>query len=260
MPEPSLDGSFEKCKRALEHLETFKAETRAWLQVQPYRIVGKFERETNEYVFHVGLPAAPVRFGVVAGEIIHSLRSALEHLVGQLVLANKQPLRTGPNGNGFPVLKEPPSEGFDKRTKGKLRGVCAEARAVVERVQPYRRKNDPRTDPLLILDQLWIEDKHRLLIGTRGSMILLDVDSTRFEPNCDAGAIGIEKYMPFAGHEDGAEIARLTLAPKGADPYVYMDAHVTVEIALRGGAPAIETLQLLSEDVIRVLKRFERFF
>lgn len=259
MAEPSLDGCFEKCKRAWEHFETFDAEARAWLHLRPYRISGQFEPKTNEYVFHVHLTAADPRLSVLVGEIIHNLRSSLEHLVGQLVLVNGKPLKAGRDGQGFPVLKKKPTKSFDEATRHKLSGVSGEARAEVEAVQFYKRGNAPKSDPLIVLDYLWNSDKHQSLLTTNVST-QIDMERTTFNLNADAGRKLSVTWRPLAGGEDGAEIARLTLDPQGPKPYVYMDAHVTLEVALRGGAPAIEALQLLCENVVGVLKRFERFF
>ena len=54
----------------------------------------------------------PPGFPLIAGEAAHQLRSALDHLVWQLVIANTGATPTGTK-SGFPIFKN--EKGYDKR-------------------------------------------------------------------------------------------------------------------------------------------------
>jgi hypothetical protein len=97
----------------------------------------------------------------MAGEIIHHLRSSLDHLICALVLQNN----VVNSRHGFPICSN--DERFNEaRNRGKIEGLSAAAQAIVERLQPYRNaifRNTVSDHPLMILHEFNNTDKHRLL-------------------------------------------------------------------------------------------------
>jgi hypothetical protein len=89
-----------------------------------------------------------------AGDVIHNLRSALDHLANQLVLANgSQPsLRTE-----FPIAKDFRTYKTEKRAK--VKGMSKRAKAAIDALKPYKGGNDA----LWRLHDLDNIDKHRSL-------------------------------------------------------------------------------------------------
>lgn len=141
------------------------------VQGRPFAIVTKVEH---------GLPhtfeltprwdfADDLRWGVIVGEIIHDLRSALEHLVWQLVeIGNGQP----DHHHTFPLYERPEScDSFRERacrpatwpdgTHGPLFGIPDDAVSVIEACQPYHRAD---TLMLAELHAWWNTDKHQALV------------------------------------------------------------------------------------------------
>jgi hypothetical protein len=102
-------------------------------------------------------------YGVIAGDFVHNLRSALDHAVWQLA---------DPPGiaNAFPIcLDERATRGSFWGGKGnravgpyRLKNVPQPAADYIESVQPYHRFQT--RDPLWQLNELWNEDKHRTLL------------------------------------------------------------------------------------------------
>ena len=93
-----LDGCRAKLARAHETIQTLKQEIAIFEQpsAPPFRVAR--ENVGNEFVFRVyGNPELPLRFSVLAGEVIHHLRSSLDYVVHALVLANKQDLPNSMN-------------------------------------------------------------------------------------------------------------------------------------------------------------------
>ncbi len=66
------------------------------------------------------------------GEVMYHLRSTLDNLVWQLVLANGD---TPGNQNEFPVAED--ECWYQKRADAKLKGVPEAARSIIDQVQPY---------------------------------------------------------------------------------------------------------------------------
>jgi hypothetical protein len=89
-----LDGCWAKIKRANENIDNLRTEIINFTGSNDYRVVRDVNKETRKYTFRAFGPdnAIPLRFSVLAGEIIHHLRSSLDHLTWALVLVTKRPL------------------------------------------------------------------------------------------------------------------------------------------------------------------------
>jgi hypothetical protein len=94
---------------------------------------------------------------VIIGDIAHNLRSALDHVTWQLVLANGGEPKEGSGGTTFPILL--------KKPRARLRivgGVSADARDAIEAAQPYNAQPiDRNRHPLAALGHVSNTDKHR---------------------------------------------------------------------------------------------------
>lgn len=96
-------------------------------------IVCEPHEDTDEqvWVYRGETPITPIEWSIRVGEILHNLRSALDHLVWQLVLANGQePSRQ----NAYPIVND---ESEWSRNKHRLKGVTPRVETIVERLQPY---------------------------------------------------------------------------------------------------------------------------
>jgi hypothetical protein len=119
---------------------------------------------------------------VLIGDALHNMRSALDTLAYALATAFSQPLTHElASGSEFPIFGDEDRKGttgvgsglFHQRTRkglpapgsglAKTQGWDPRAQTVVEGLQPYKRGNDFRSDPLWILHDLDRVSKHRLL-------------------------------------------------------------------------------------------------
>lgn len=117
------------------------------------------------------MPPVPTTLGLILGDFVHNLRASLDHLVWQLVLAN----RRQPNSStAFPIHLElgflQDKAAFFKRTKPAIGGCSPGARGVIESLQPYQKGNafEASHHPLWMLHELDIIDKHRLIAVVGG--------------------------------------------------------------------------------------------
>jgi len=92
----SLDSVMQKLYRAKHHYLELEQELRAY-----YTAKGTVQLRPAEGGFTIGnVGSVPARFGLIAGDILQCMRSSLDYLVWELVLANGQQ----PNGqNAFPI-------------------------------------------------------------------------------------------------------------------------------------------------------------
>src|SRR5215212_3239531 len=84
-----LEGVRLKVIRAAEHLQTLDEENRAYFEGKPYEVVHERDEERSRHVyrFHVRQPP-PLRLSILVGDCFHNIRSSLDHLAWQLVLAD----------------------------------------------------------------------------------------------------------------------------------------------------------------------------
>jgi len=107
-------------------------------------------------------PELVLEWSLIAGDCVHNARSALDHLVWNLVLQN----RSVPNrNNGFPVERKPTTAGHMARSK--LRGVHPVIVEAIHGLQPWKG-GAGAGHWLWVLAQLNNVDKHRLLLELGG--------------------------------------------------------------------------------------------
>jgi hypothetical protein len=150
---------------------------------------------------------------LLAGEVAHQLRSALDHVVYQLCLANhiKPTTKTG-----FPIFKT--EKGYLGKAPMQVGDLPKVATDKISAVQPYHRGDDFREDPLWMLQTLNNTDKHRLIPVSLVSGGWLTVLFPNREVPHQVFAIPSE--LSF---EPGAELCRFPLPKRPAieiDPYL----------------------------------------
>jgi hypothetical protein len=174
-----------KLDRALHHLNSLQAEVQGWLTGNPYRLVKEFDAQRGEHVVRVEiLDEPPATFGLIVGDCLHNLRSALDNLVYELAVAHSGfPLSKSIEGDSaFPILKN--QDAFASKGKRMIRGIHPAAQTIIEQLQPYQRRqgftfDDVTVNPLSMLNELSRIDKHRLphlmLFGGGGGGFTEDV-------------------------------------------------------------------------------------
>ena len=167
-----LQGVRAKLIRAEAHSRSFSEAIRDYEAGNPYSVVRRFEEHIPEKTDRPGLtwrahvhPAPPIQLSVIAGDCIHNLRSALDHLPWALVLNNGgEPKEIGNPKTQFPILGAPPRNALTIYAASGGPGTAAEP--ILDMLQPYSEESDPELraeHPLLVLGRLSNTDKHRIL-------------------------------------------------------------------------------------------------
>ena len=146
-----------KLNRAKEHINNLKVEFDAFLAKDPYKFSIKYDehRTHGTIIVRVRAEAPILRWSVFIGDAIHNLRSALDHLVCQLVLTGKSQIAR----QQFPIYRT--AHAYNSSKRADVKGVCPRAEQIIDRLKPHGEgiKSYWR------LSQVDNYDKHRLLIA-----------------------------------------------------------------------------------------------
>ncbi len=152
-PNNAYRQALAKLDWAKQHLKKFNAASRVFHDTNPLSTFTKVNPETGELVYYVGeIPEIPAHISLIAGDVLHSLRSALDYLACGMV-------ETVTTNTKFPIGH---SAQAYKSSLGRLvPGLNQEALEVLHEIKPYQGGN------LLLwtLHRLDNIDKHRLLLA-----------------------------------------------------------------------------------------------
>ena len=80
-----LEGPTLKLDRAGEHLAALDTEISTFMAGNPYEVTTDANRQTGQKQFHLRIKDDfPRRAGLIAGDVIHNIRQALDQLAWQL--------------------------------------------------------------------------------------------------------------------------------------------------------------------------------
>jgi hypothetical protein len=167
IPEADLSGVRAKLDRANDCIRNLDSEIKAFLK-PPKSVFGEDKEKASHKFLEHARREVPPRFGVLAGEIAHHLRSVLDHLVW--LLSSEQYRRQHETLIAFPICTAKPRKPKElTRYDGKIQGITSsDARSLIEKLQPYNAA-DPFDDPLIILHNLDRVDKHQTLVLVQSS-------------------------------------------------------------------------------------------
>lgn len=249
----SLLGARLKIERARQHLESLRHETRVFTETNPYEIVAKRDPQSGDHVVRIRYKRpnvkVPLRLSLIAGDIAHNLRSALDHLAVQLAIIGTGASRT----TQFPIFGD--EDDYRQLEDRHLRGIVKGHRTRIEALQPYHvgkliasgqgltGKQDPLMPNvwLMIVGRLDNTDKHRLLLP-----------SIPFSPYSQPRFIGVKKAVgtypaKWVRLEDGAELFRITeleLLPGATEMKMEKDPAFTILF----GDPELDVRALWADD------------
>jgi len=271
--KPTLDGCKGKLGRAKTHLYALEDEIARAESLDNHEITVEDEPETAEYVFKVvGLQRSDPAWGLLAGDCIHNLRSALDHLVYQLALLGQARALTDgeARSTSFPVFDD--RDRFRESGQGRLKLLRMGEQTRIAELQPFnawdasiwggtpvgvtdeRYRFGPAgvpgaLDHLAALDNT---DKHRLVNATWRVARWWEWPGP---------PIGLRGSFSSNALEDGAEIGRWGYTEPRPELPTDMDMDSYFPLGVGLGEPpfmysAVDTLAGLADAVEIVLKVF----
>lgn len=263
---PSLRKVGSKIARAREHLDAIDDETVRFARSDPYRVVADFDEKNLAYfdkptpgyvaVLRQVVRLDTERLSLLAGDCVHNLRSALDHLAWRLVLSNGS---TPDEKTYFPVLADRLTDGGKVRKIKVVGGVDPAALAIIESLQPYHAAEDPTLHPLQVLSDLDNIDKHRTLHAVAVSAVSLSV--VLADPD---GRTLISRWA-MGTFEDGAPMTFFSFATDQGP--VDMGGDLTARVTLADFAAVAQEpisdlldrlIRFVETDVVRPLAPFIR--
>jgi hypothetical protein len=263
-------SSWEKIRRADHSLRALDADIGAQLRWDPL-IKPRVKLDPTVYAepvegayrVYAEVREAPLRWGVLVGEIIHNLRSALDHAFFRLA--------NGPGVNPrhlqFPIFKEEadynrwrqPSK--DRKRADPMTHVPARAVSHIEWFEPFKahaRGEPSATDPLARLNEMSNLDKHRLTrplvlgFGNGWSGVCTGWSDAEVE-KVDENA-----HWPLdTPIYDGTSLVALRFSPAKPDLKVEVEASIPTAVMLDEQSRLIPTLDRMKEHVVDVVASLE---
>jgi len=153
---PLLDQSWLKFRRAKEHLYALHAMMQVFWDGKPNAVVHEYDAKESKNLFRFktfrDIPSES--WGLILGDAVHNLRSALDYLAWRLAGSDLADIRTQ-----FPICLTP--DKF-KDAAWRLKLIHADALAEIGKLQPYNGPN-PKRAALWLLQELDARDKHKLI-------------------------------------------------------------------------------------------------
>lgn len=256
-----------KLARAAKHLRAIKKRIAVYAKTKPHRIVKKAKGKKK-----LNVPTSPpIEISIMAGEMIYQMRSALDHLVFDLIKKNPNIASIDPDWEEncqFPMRVRLPKNSTLPLNKSAftrdLPGIADTPFAFIESVQPYYDVGAVN-NALLFLRHLSNIDKHRHLNLLRPR--IRKYESVRYP----SGLSGRGYSMLDRGAElDPVPPQRPLRSAPDAEPEkpVYVKRHYTAMVAFNekrylGNATTLPVEYLL-EFILQKIKtvivpEFEKF-
>lgn len=197
----------------------------------------------------------PPTWGLILGDVVNNLRSALDQLAWAIVSRGKTPPRKlSENAKRriyFPVAKD--RGGFNAGLSTKLPGARRTDIAVVRAYQPYHHGRRGRWFALLILANINNSDKHRTVEPVWAIPIATEIEVTH-ERDCVVPTR--DNNAKRQALQIDTELAFVRARKTGPNPYIEVIPHLTAEPMIEGRALLREWLKIAIWWTHRLLSEF----
>lgn len=254
----SLDSVRYKIFRAATHLKELEAELHGYFETNPTKVVRQPDGDPDRFIGKLETSAPiPARLPIIIGDCLQNMRSSLDYLVWELVLAAKN---SPGKYNMFPVCAKLEAFNNQIRKQRRLEGVSLDAIAEIQALQPFNDGQDFDKTFLWVIDDLCNINKHRRLLvinltGGQSDIQPVTIDGQDFAPIDFSTLIKASNIGPFP----------IVPGPQGPGLQVEADIKIVAYMAFNEGAARnLEICSVLGAMLQYinsvVLPRFERFF
>ena len=239
----TFTGIHEKLVRAYENIRNLDTEVARFFESSDYPVFPYQDKQAlaKALDYHERRPI-PLRFSVLSGEIVHQLRSCLDHV--SWALSAESYRLAHPTVIEFPIFKVPPTRkkslaAYERKIKG-IRDPGA--LILIELLQPYNSP-DPLCSSLWIVHDMDITDKHRglvLCVPTPAIFVPMDL---------------FNRFLSYERGEPGS-------VPVDVGAELHNNPQILPQIAFRefggrGVEPIVQGLTELHNFVVQIVQRFE---
>lgn len=265
-----IDDILLKQKRAVEHLEHFKATLfgRVGTVYPPHAIGIHFEPQRQD----IAVTSDPLKpeqqrwLGVLIGDVIHQLRACLDHAVYALATRNGRVL-TDKEVKNLEFLIRKTRTDFDadwRVSQGFFKSLIGvDELTVMESCQPYKRNPaSPSSDPLWLLRELDNIDKHRSVLILENRVV---VSGTAFGEEVEGTRLSAKFRFIKEPAKPNTEVFTIDWPHPGKPAAVSMDDMSRFVVfdktdGLCDGREVFPLCRSMIEAVHAELIKFDRFF
>lgn len=241
--------ALRKVGRAREIAGDLQVAIESWRTSGPATIAGSIAEDRLSYEVRLDTVNEPPVAGwaLLAGDALHNLRSALDSLVWSFVdpaaVSERQARQVQ-----FPICET--AEDWDRRVPVALRGVPAE---IVERIRGWqtflRPPAEQGQDPLPLLNDLDIYDKHRLTIQPLVGLAQASFDHAVTFASDEAAARNTPPQVQV--HEPKFAAGSVLLSGTTQDPIKSISGSWSISLALviesaRASGPVVEMIHSIA--------------
>jgi hypothetical protein len=218
-----------KADRAIEHLKSLEAAAQEWGEKygRPgFRCVVEPNSQGTKILVKIDQPVTfpGIEWGIIIGDAVHCLRSALDQLVAGL--CTEPPSRR----TRFPICLTKKAWIID--SPGQIWSVPEKYVAAIDGAQPYHRGDEANDHPLALLNALWNLDKHETIpaVALATSGIKIEVVGAEGVPDWETLKF---RTHPGRALKQGTVLAEASFrnADTEDNAQVYVKAHLTVGVA-----------------------------
>lgn len=243
---PTLQGCFGKLARAEKLINELRRENLNFFKKGDFKSEIVRNPETGrQQLVATKVQTPPVSHSLIVGDILYNLRSCLDHLVHQLIVANTGAQPTYRTYE-FPIFVT--ESQFNKNVHRLLHDVSPDGVERVKQVQPFTFER-PKDTSLYNLNEMGLVDKHRLplLAVIRGRVSAMTAEDENTE------------MMWFGGGYDDLVEAGSVLATFDArvPDSMKLNAIVAFDMALADGPhelPAVRMMEMMWRVVRQILE------
>jgi hypothetical protein len=160
-----------KLRRASQVFHDYEAAAHSWVYG------GGVDLKSGKGVLAFEFNPVPDDIGVLIGDCLQNLRSALDHEVYRLSVDAHGPTWSGLDGCQFPIHRERSS--FEGARSKQIGGLSIELQRQIESLQTFAVPQNPVADMLVLLNSLARVDRHRLLHVAAAQPDSLDLEPLR---------------------------------------------------------------------------------
>ncbi|MGO9336089.1 MAG: hypothetical protein ACLPY1_01140 [Terracidiphilus sp.] len=152
-PKSAHQQVLDKLDWAEQHLNKLNSALRVFHDTHPVSTLTKIDPETGELTYYVReVPPIPSHIPLIAGDVLYSLRGALDYLACGIVPVVSKDTK-------FPIAHS--AEAYESSLGKVVDGIQQEALESLSKIKPYQGGNQA----LWTLHKLNNIDKHRLLLA-----------------------------------------------------------------------------------------------
>lgn len=224
----AFEGAHDRIDRAHAHRAELGRTWNSYLEDEPFDFGLKVDDEGNAELWAEVVHAAPRECGVIVGEWLYNLRTALDYALYGLAIADSgQVPPPSADKIQFPICMS--ADQF-RRQEYRLADLTEEHRLRLDEVQPYRSPAGPRAHPLFWLNELARLDRHRA-ISVVGAAVA-EANPVVHAPN--STAVFFEDVDPRVYLEESAVLARFKVTPYRPGDKVEANPQAGIDMEIEG--------------------------